>query len=102
MNWSALTFTNWTTAYNNSPGNTAVGLNAVVHLITDDIYLNLKFTVFGNSTQGAPFTYQRSTPAPEPSGILLMLVGLVTMSAWTSIRLRHRLGNANLTNSLTG
>ena len=58
--------------------------SAVVHLISDNIYLNLKFTVFGSVGQTAPFAYERSTPAlvPEPSGMFLSLIGLVAIVGW--------------------
>lgn len=39
-----------------------VGLNAVLHLKSDDIYLNVKFTSWGGL--GGGFSWQRSTPAP--------------------------------------
>jgi hypothetical protein len=40
-----------------------VGKNAVLHLISDDIYLSVKFTAWGGSgTNG--FAYTRSTPPP--------------------------------------
>jgi glucose/arabinose dehydrogenase len=42
-----------------------VGQDCVVHLLAEDIYLDIKFTVWGNSGAGAPFAYQRSTPSPN-------------------------------------
>ena len=33
----------------------------VVHLITDDIYINIKFTDWTSSNHGGGFSYQRST-----------------------------------------
>jgi hypothetical protein len=74
-NWQQLSFTNWAPAYG-GPG-PALGANitthnAVVHLLTDDIYLDLTFTSF---TSGGDFTYQRSTAAlPEPSTVAAALV----------------------------
>src|SRR5690606_38514388 len=38
-NWESLTFTDWEAAYLNQVGNTIVNEDAVVHLISDDIYL---------------------------------------------------------------
>jgi hypothetical protein len=59
-----LTFTTWAESFG-GPGGALIGnilsRNAVVHLITDDIYLDLRFTQF-NST--GLFAYERSTPAP--------------------------------------
>ena len=63
-NYSSLSYTDWNTWAKNIHGGppSTVGLNAVVHLISDDIYLDLKFTLWGNT--GGGFSYQRSTPAP--------------------------------------
>jgi hypothetical protein len=87
-NWSALSFIDWMHAYG-GPGSALqanIGKNAVVHLIVDDIYLNLQFTNFNS---GGAFTYQRSTPVPEPTTIGLSLVGLATLGLWAEIRRRH-------------
>ena len=68
-NWQNLTFTNWAPSYGGpgfALGGNITTHNAVVHLVTDDIYLNLLFTQF---TSGGDFTYQRSTAAaPSPTG----------------------------------
>jgi glucose/arabinose dehydrogenase len=42
-----------------------IGQDCVLHLISEDVYLDIKFTVWGNSGAGSPFTYQRSTPSPN-------------------------------------
>jgi Dockerin type I domain len=68
-NWQNLTFTDWAPAYG-GPGFALAGNitthNAVMHLVTDDIYLNLLFTQFNSS---GDFTYARSSPAaPSPTG----------------------------------
>jgi hypothetical protein len=68
-NWQQLSFTDWAPSYG-GPG-FALGANmtthnAVVHLLTDDIYLDLTFSFF---TSGGDFTYNRSTPAAAaPTG----------------------------------
>jgi hypothetical protein len=62
-NFAALDFTTWAAAYGGPGFDLSSHItvdDAVVHLITDDIYLNLKFTQF---TSGGFFEYQRSTPA---------------------------------------
>jgi hypothetical protein len=68
-NWDDLQFTNWLGAYNQE-GSMSLPLalttrNAVVHLITDDIYLDLQFTAW---TQGGPggFAYMRATGTITP------------------------------------
>ncbi|MDG1822724.1 MAG: T9SS type A sorting domain-containing protein [Flavobacteriaceae bacterium] len=40
-----------------------VGRNYVLHLITDDIYIDLKMLAWGTRSQGAGFSYERSTEA---------------------------------------
>jgi hypothetical protein len=50
----------------------AVGYNAlrygpgVLHLISDDIYLNIQFTSWTPGGSAGGFAYVRSTPSPEP------------------------------------
>ena len=62
----SLTFNNWET-WARSIGSipSIVGVNAVLHLKTDDIYLDIKFTSW-SSRSGGGFAYIRSTgPPPE-------------------------------------
>jgi hypothetical protein len=67
-NWQHLTFTTWADAYG-GPGSPLIGNitthNAVVKLVTDDIYLDLTFTGFSG---GGFFTYDRSTGTASPTG----------------------------------
>jgi hypothetical protein len=61
-NYGSLSYTDWDTWAKNIHGGppSTVGVNAVMHLITDDIYLNVTFTSWGGSAGG--FAYSRSTP----------------------------------------
>ena len=72
----------------------AIGRNAVrygpgvVHLISDDIYLDIKFTswTLGGDVFGGGFSYIRSTPGPSPvpepaSATLLVLGAAVGLAA---------------------
>jgi hypothetical protein len=85
-NFAALTFDTWQTAYGGAGSLNTNILNraAVVHLVTEDIYLNLKFTSFaGGANGGGAFSYQRSTPVPEPSTIsaaVIALIGLIALA----------------------
>ena len=66
-NYASLTYTNWdywAHIIHGGPPNT-VGINAVVHLISDNIYLNVRFTVW--QMMGGGFTYIRSTPGLPPA-----------------------------------
>jgi hypothetical protein len=68
-NWAQLSFTDWAPSYGGpgfALGQNITTHNAVVHLLTDDIYLDLTFTNFNS---GGDFTYNRSTPAAAgPAG----------------------------------
>jgi hypothetical protein len=71
-NWSNLVFQDWQTSYGGSgalSGN-IVGMDTVVYLVLDEIYLDLKFTTWGVGTAGGgAFSYQRAEPPTvEPTG----------------------------------
>jgi hypothetical protein len=76
-NWAELSFTTWSGAYNNSVGNNILNRSAVVHLVDDDIYLDLRFTAFQGGGPGGGFTYVRSTPVPEPTANFLAATALL-------------------------
>jgi hypothetical protein len=70
-NWQNLTFTNWINAYggSHSTGSSIAGRDAVVHLIPDNIYLDLRFTSWTTGVTGG-FAYTRAEPPaiPTPTG----------------------------------
>jgi hypothetical protein len=61
-NYALLTYTNWAGCSGHNP-RSMVGQDAVVHLISDNIYLLVRFTYWGTQSSGG-FSYLRSTPAP--------------------------------------
>jgi hypothetical protein len=64
-NYNTLTYTNWNywaKGVNAGPPLT-VGVNAVLHLKTDNIYIDVKFQSWDSSGIGGAFSYTRSTPA---------------------------------------
>jgi hypothetical protein len=75
-NYASLYFDYWASAINNSPPE-LVGRPGVVHLISEDIYLDIKFTSWTTGIwvdevphgQGGGFSYERTT-VPEPSAVL--------------------------------
>jgi hypothetical protein len=77
-NWANLSFTNWQTTYGGPTqlaGN-ITNLDAVVHLIDDDIYLDLRFDYWGQRPDnGTAFSYFRSS-VPEPSSLALAIFAL--------------------------
>lgn len=64
--WESLTFQSWEDWAGGVPPNT-VGVDAVVHLISDDVYLDIRFEswVLGDEEGGGGFAYRRaSDPTP--------------------------------------
>jgi hypothetical protein len=66
-NFAALTFNTWRGAYANHVGPNIVNRDAVVHLLAEDIYLDLRFTAWTGGGGGGGFSYLRSS-APSPTG----------------------------------
>jgi glucose/arabinose dehydrogenase len=67
-NYSTLTYSDWTTTGAGNPVINLPGQQLVVHLISDDIYLSLKFT---NLPAGPGFSYIRSTPLNVPPTVAI-------------------------------
>ena len=75
-----------------------IGLNAVrygpgvVHLIDNDIYLDIRFTSWTLGPGGGGFSYIRSTPpVPEPASATLVVIGAAVAAA-RRLRFRRRCG----------
>jgi hypothetical protein len=74
-NWADLTFASWINAYGGPGGSTLpsrlLSTDAVVHLVSENIYLDLQFTDWTASAGGGGFSYLRAegevTP-PSPTG----------------------------------
>jgi hypothetical protein len=80
-NHASLSYTNWNSwakfQHGGPPG--TLGVNAVVHLIAEDIYLSVTFTSWGMGTGG--FTYARSTPLPAVR-LIIKLTGNELDISW--------------------
>ena len=60
-NFAALEFNAWRAAHGGNPRN-ALGLPGVVHLISEDVYLDIEFLDWGGAASGGAFAYRRTTP----------------------------------------
>jgi glucose/arabinose dehydrogenase len=82
-NYATLSYTNWNEwakVVNGGPPNT-VGLNAVLHLIAEDIYIDIKFLYW---PVGAGFAYQRSTPPVGNQAPAVAITSPTNNQAFTS------------------
>jgi hypothetical protein len=75
VDWADLTFTYWPDWHANYPPG-MIGVDAVVHLISDDIYLDIRFESWTSADQGGGFSYYRATGPPTP----------VSATSWGRIR----------------
>jgi hypothetical protein len=77
--YASLTYTNWEDLTGGNPPS-LVDAPAVLHLISDNIYIGIEFTSWGSRGVGG-FSYERTTQdVPEASSELLMVAGLVILS----------------------
>jgi hypothetical protein len=69
-NWAELTFDPWISSYGGTLSgqlpSRLIGRNAVVHLISDNIYLDLRFTAWTQGSGGG-FAYLRALPPEDPN-----------------------------------
>jgi hypothetical protein len=63
--YSSLTFTNWLGWLNGQSPTNLVGKQVVAHLISENIYVSMKFTFWASKGAGG-FAYVRSTPPALP------------------------------------
>ena len=77
VNHENLTFNPWVVANGGRGGGppSTVGTPGVLHLIEDDVYVDIIFTNWGGSDSGGAFSYNRAT-VPEPGSALLLALGL--------------------------
>jgi len=92
-NYATLNFTDWQDWFGGAAGGgppATIGKDAVVHLVSEDIYLSVKFTSWGTRGAGG-FSYDRSTAmTPEPSAGLMLLAGVGGLGAYRARTKRRR------------
>ena len=66
VNHASLTFQPWQGWTANTPQAT-IGVNAVVHLISEDIYIDIVFDAFGGGGTGGAFAYRRGVRPATPT-----------------------------------
>lgn len=72
----SLTFQAWQLAVGSNPL-ASVGQDMVLHLVDDDVYLDIRFDAWGSgSAGGGSFSYTRATPVPEPAVIALVAIAV--------------------------
>jgi hypothetical protein len=76
-NYANLEFSPWVDALGMFPPG-AVGLPGVLHLIEEDVYIDIEITSWG--VREGSFSYQRST-VPEPGAAALLAAGLAALAA---------------------
>lgn len=76
--YESLTFDTWFNLHQMNPPS-LIGVDAVVHLITDDIYVDIKFLSWTSFAGGGGFSYERSTPVPAPTALPLLAAGALTI-----------------------
>ena len=87
--YATLGYANWELWNNHNPPG-MVGQPAVVHLISENIYLSLTFTGWGGRGGGGSFSYDRSTPSAVPEPSVRALCGLAGLFALAFIVKRKR------------
>ena len=100
-NLGSLTFSTWAIAFGMSPLN-ILNKEMVVHLMTDEIYINIKFLSWSTATTGAGFSYERSTDsglALDENEFKKFNLKLYPNPAYTSVALQApmQLNNASIT-----
>ena len=97
-NYASLTYTTWAGMSTNKPP-TMVNRPAVLHLITDDIYLSITFNFWGSKASGG-FAYLRSTPAAAnpPTVSLTSPTGETVLAAPANVHLTASVSGGTVTN----
>lgn len=89
-NYASLTYTDWEAWTGDAPNvSSIVGRQAVLHIVSQNIYIGIKFTAWGmGSGAGGSFSYERTTaPVPAPvklAGFTAAKKNNAVQLAWTT------------------
>jgi hypothetical protein len=76
--YASLNYQTWVDWNGKNPPS-MVGQDAVLHLVPDNVYLAIQFTSWNVGSGG--FSYTRSSsPVPEPSAALMLLMGMASVA----------------------
>ncbi len=75
--WQSLSFETWQVAVGGNPPS-SVGEEMTLHLVEDDIYLDLMFTSWSSRSSGGGFAWLRATPAPASAFALMPVFAMAT------------------------
>ena len=89
--YASLGFTSWEKWNGAKPLTQMIGQPAVVHLISENIYLSLTFTSWGGPGSLGAFSYDRSTPSTVPEPAAWELCGLSGLCVLAVIIRRKRI-----------
>ncbi len=78
--FGTLAYTDWETWANSHVGGppATVGVDAVVRLVAEDVYLHVRITSWSSTGTGGGFSYERST-APGPASLAALGLGGLTL-----------------------
>ncbi len=83
--YAGLSFSDLTTAGNSSLGNFIINLPGVLHLITDDVYIDIQITTWVDARTGGGGGAVTYTRAPEPATL-----GVLGLGALAVLKRRRR------------
>ena len=78
-NYQSLVFATWAQVFAQDVEG-FLNSDLVLHLVEDDIYLDIRFTSWGQGGGGSPYSYVRSALVPEPSVSALFGLGVVALA----------------------